>query len=68
MKRILLILTVLLATLVTKAGDPIIKDTTIKNVKYSIYQGSKGGKYIIVTSKTGTQYKKYLPKAKTGGI
>lgn len=40
----------------------VIKDTTIKGITYKLYVGSKGGKYIVVTSKTGTTYKKYFPK------
>ena len=42
------------------AKDIIIKDTTINKVVYSMYQGARGGKYIIVTSKTGTTYRKYF--------
>lgn len=42
------------------AKDIVIKDTTINKVVYSMYQGARGGKYIIVTSKTGTKYRKYF--------
>lgn len=45
----------------TKNSKPI-KDTTIKTVVYKIYEGSKGGRFIIVTSRSGNQYKKYLKK------
>ena len=38
------------------------KDTTIKSAAYKIYVGAKGGRFIIVTSKAGNQYKKYLKK------
>lgn len=39
-----------------------VKDTTINNIKYPLYVGPKGGRYIIVTKKDGGQYKKYFPK------
>lgn len=40
-----------------------IKDTVIAGTKYPIYQGAKGGRYIIRTSKvTGNEYKQYLKK------
>lgn len=40
-----------------------IKDTVIAGTKYPIYMGSKGGRYIIRTSKvTGNEYKQYLKK------
>ena len=42
------------------ANDIIIKDTTINKVVYLMYQGARGGKYIMVTSKTGTTYRKYF--------
>jgi hypothetical protein len=44
------------------ANDIIIKDTTINKVVYSMYQGARGGKYIIVTSHSGTTYRKYFKK------
>ena len=37
-----------------------IKDTTIKSVVYPLYVGKNGGRFIIVTSKAGNQYKKYF--------
>lgn len=40
-----------------------VKDTVIKDVNHKLYIGPKGGKFIVVTSKTGSQYKKYF-KAK----
>lgn len=41
----------------TKTG----KFLTIKDVKYPIYKGSKGGLYVIRTSKkSGKEYKQYL--------
>lgn len=40
--------------------DTPVKDTTIKGVTIPLYVGSKGGKYILVTSKSGNVYKKYL--------
>ena len=40
-----------------------VKDTVIRGVKYPIYVGSKGGRYIIRTSKTtNKEYKQYLKK------
>lgn len=56
------ILTAILFALVTGAfaSDPVIKDTTINKVSYKLYQGSRGGKYIVVTSKAGKPYKKYF--------
>jgi hypothetical protein len=40
------------------------KDTTIKGKVEVVYVGSKGGKYILVTSKSGNVYKKYLTTKK----
>lgn len=69
MKRIITILTIVLgimintqAQTVIKPTDKVLKDTTIKSIVYKLYVGSKGGKYIIVTSKAGNQYKKYFKK------
>ncbi len=48
-------------TVVKTNSDKVLKDTVIKTVTYKIYVGSRGGKYIIMTSKTtGNQYKRYL--------
>ena len=46
---------------VPKAATTVTKDTLINNQKVSIYTGSKGGRYILVQSKKGNTYKKYLP-------
>lgn len=35
-------------------------DTVIQGRTYPILTGPRGGRYIVVTSKTGTQYKRYL--------
>jgi len=59
MKKILLALA-LLTSVMSYASDPVVRDTTINKVTYSIYQGGRGGQYIIVISKTGKTYKKYL--------
>lgn len=40
------------------------KDTIINKVSHRLYIGSKGGKYIIVTSKTGKVYKRYFTAKK----
>ncbi len=42
--------------------DKSVKDTTIKSVVYPLYVGKSGGRYIVVTSRTGNQYKKYFSK------
>ena len=40
-----------------------VKDTVYQGVKFPLYIGSKGGKYIIVTSKTtGKEYKRYFKR------
>lgn len=41
-----------------------VKDTVIKEVKHKLYVGAKGGKFIVVTSKTGNQYKRYFKDGK----
>jgi hypothetical protein len=52
-------------TTIVKPADKVLKDTTIRDTTYKLYIGSRGGKYIIMTSKTtGKTYKKYF-KAKT---
>lgn len=48
---------------VKQTADPVIKDTTINKTTYKIYQGSRGGKYIVVISKNGKPYKKYFKQA-----
>lgn len=65
MKAMLVILVLLILGVVAHATgtDPIVKDTTIKAQTYHIYQGSKGGRYIMKTSqKTKKEYKAYLKK------
>lgn len=46
------------------AADKPIKDTTltVNGVKasYKVFEGGRGGKYVIVKSKTGSTYKKYF--------
>lgn len=46
-----------------KSSDKELKDTVIKTISYKLYQGSKGGKYILRTAKSGKSYKQYF-KAK----
>ncbi len=71
MKKILSTAAILFALIMTTgrtAGqqEPLTKnatyqkDTTIKAQVYKIYVGAKGGRFIIVTSHSGNQYKKYL--------
>lgn len=66
MKVLLLSIALLFCSFTSNAGqlgnDKPVKDTVINKVTYKLYIGNKGGKYIIVTSKTGTQYKKYFKK------
>lgn len=63
MKKIITLIAGLFIGLVSFGqNNPVIKDTTIKNVTYHVYQGSRGGTYIIVTSASGTAYKKYFKK------
>lgn len=64
MKTIILSIAFTLVSLLSFAGnDKPVKDTVINNVKYSLYVGAKGGRYIIVTSKiTGKQYKRYFAR------
>lgn len=46
-----------------KIPDKAIKDTVIRSVSYKLYIGSRGGKYILMTSKkTGKVYKRYFKK------
>lgn len=52
----------LLISFTVFAGDKVVKDTTIKGTICQIYEGSRGGKYIIVISKNGNSYKKYFKK------
>jgi hypothetical protein len=72
MKQLLTALMIMGVTLVAHAQTPKtaapIKDTVIKGTSYPLYQGAKGGKYIVVTTKDGSHsYKKYFPKPKDGG-
>ena len=64
MKKILFIIIILFISLTAisqeKPKDKVLRDTTIKNVMYKIYQGNRGGKYYLKTSKYGTIYKVYL--------
>jgi hypothetical protein len=44
---------------------PIYGKYKIQETTYTVYQGSKGGLYIIrVSGKTGEPYKYYIPKEK----
>lgn len=48
-----------------KPSGKVLRDTTINNAVHKLYEGSKGGKYIIVVSKTtGKEYKRYISKSK----
>lgn len=45
-----------------KPTNKVLKDTVIKEVSYKLYQGSRGGKYIVRQSKNGNTYKQYIKK------
>jgi hypothetical protein len=60
MKKIIITAILFALFFSASAKDIIIKDTTINKVVYSMYQGARGGKYIMITSKTGTKYRKYF--------
>lgn len=51
------------AQIVPKVSDKVLKDTTINGKVFKLYVGARGGKYTLVTSKSGNVYKKYF-KAK----
>jgi hypothetical protein len=40
----------------------VVRDTLIKNVRYAVRKGSKGGLFIWVTSRDGKLYKRYFKK------
>ena len=42
-----------------KPADKVLKDTVIRSVSYKLYVGSKGGRYVVRTSKNGLVYKVY---------
>jgi len=42
------------------SNNVYLKDTTIKAQTFQMFRGAKGGKFIVITSKTGNQYKKYF--------
>lgn len=46
------------------ASEKPVKDTTIKNVSYTIYEGAKGGRFIKKISASGKEYKQYLSSIK----
>lgn len=63
--RTIIIFLLLALSLTAGAQQPIKspvshKDTVINKVAHKLYIGARGGKYIIVTSKTGTTYKRYF--------
>jgi hypothetical protein len=74
MKKAILILALLFAGVTTttaqekpkteqsnKKSDPVIGKHKENNGKvYDLYQGPRGGKYILVTSREGNVYKKYI--------
>lgn len=42
----------------TKTADVAV----YKGIKYPVYAGARGGRFIVVTTKTGSYTKKYLPR------
>jgi hypothetical protein len=64
MKKAIFALLLTLSALNTYAQDKVIKDTTINKTSFKMYEGARGGRYIIVTSKAGKDYKRYF-KTKT---
>ena len=66
MKKQILLIIILFISLTAisqeKPKDKVLRDTTINNTQHKIYQGSRGGKYYLKTSKAGTIYKAYLKK------
>ena len=68
MKKLLFILFMSIACIAQAQTKPEptkqAQDTTIKGITYQIQIGSRGGKYILITSKTGTTYKRYLQPKK----
>lgn len=58
--RILIIGALLLMGFAATAQDKVIKDTTISGFTYKMYQGSRGGHYILIHSKAGKEYKRYF--------
>lgn len=67
MKTLLLTLCIAFASLFLNAQDikptdKVLKDTTINKVEYKLYIGSRGGKYVLRTAKSGKVYKMYIPK------
>ena len=67
MKNILTILLICLSSIVfgqqvKPNNDKVLKDTVISSVSYKLYQGSRGGKYVLRTSKSGNIYKQYIKK------
>jgi len=44
--------------------DRVLKDTVIKTITYKMYIGSRGGRYVLKTSKNGVIYKMYCTDKK----
>ena len=60
MKKAIFALLLTLSALNTYAQDKAIKDTTINKTSFKMYEGARGGRYIIVISKAGKEYKRYF--------
>jgi hypothetical protein len=60
MKKLIFFVALLLSLNTFAGNDKPVKDTVINHVTYKLFVGAKGGRYIIVTSKTGKEYRKYF--------
>lgn len=61
MKKLLTLILLSTALTVSAKDKPKeLKDTVIKSVTYKLYEGSRGGKYYLKTSKTNNVYKVYI--------
>lgn len=43
-----------------KPADKVLKDTVIASKTYKLYVGSRGGRYVVRTAKSGKVYKQYF--------
>lgn len=48
----------------TEAAAKVVGSAKYNGKEYPMYQSSRGSLYIMIVSKTGKTYKKYLPKNK----
>lgn len=48
----------------TEAAAKVVGSAKYNGKEYPLYQSSRGSLYILIVSKAGNTYKKYLPKNK----